>query len=129
MTAGIAIRDILLNTPAVTALVGDKISPMVANQTEQYALITFQEISDRMLGCKAPDSGDVIRLQLNISAKDYITTHQIKKAVKSALNAFSGEAKGVKLSVIEVSNGRDLYTQSGQINGYSLDVLVNATGV
>lgn len=125
MTAGVAIRDILINTPAVFALVGDKISPMVANQLEQYPAITFQEISERTLGCKAPDSGDVVRLQLNISGKDYLTTHQIKKAVKMALNEFSGEAKGVKLSVIEVSNGRDLYTQSGQVNGYSLDVVAN----
>ena len=127
MIQGIIAR--LLETPAVTALVGSRISPGRRPQAGPLPDIVLHIISGAPVYTDQGEAGlQENRIQIDCWALTYIAAKQVGEAVKSALSAYVGTAGGVTFQFVLLSAERDFNEPGSNVAEYffrtSLDFIV-----
>lgn len=85
--------SLLLQQSAISTAVGDRIQPIPAPEDlAQYPLITYQSPSDRPLDQNfgGPSGVTEMRVVFDCLALRYLDARTLARAVKTALNGFSG---------------------------------------
>jgi hypothetical protein len=104
-----ALHNILVNNTAVNALVGSGIYPNIIPQKAAIPAITYQQISGVRVHNMVEAVGMVkARFQFNCWAASYAKTREIAKAVRLALDNYSGTASQTVIDVIHLDNEGDM---------------------
>ena len=119
-----AIVTLLEASAAVTALVGDRITPEWRKQGDPLPALTVAEVSavrsDELL---AAFSLTASRIQVDCWAGSYAQAKALSRAVRDTLDQQSGIIAGVQVERISLSDFRDLGEKTGDksIRRVSLD--------
>lgn len=104
-----AVVWLLLNAAGVTALVGQRIKPIMEHQGTSFPYITYQAISGTPIQTTDGASGIAEGvIQINAYAITYEVARAIIEAVRIALQGQSGTFNGVKCRVLVESGPNDL---------------------
>lgn len=119
-----AMVAVLLDTTAVTDLVGDRIFPLVVRSDTDLPGITYQrtygERSYTMAG-----AGGWARVNITLAcwAREYSQARSIADVVRKALDAYSDtDPEGIQIG--KVTDGADSYDPDADVFGCSLDLEV-----
>ena len=116
--AGNIIYNKLVNTSAVTALVGTKICPIKAGQNDTYPYIIYESISKPSLDTKEGNSGWYqMRFQLSMLATTLLSVQNIAEQTRLALDGASGTIAGFTVQNIIIADERDLFNDNSAIDG------------
>lgn len=99
-----ALVSILKADSAVTALVGTRIYPVQLPLNCTFPAISYFNVSDpfqRITGYP--------RIQISCWAKDYAQVLNLKSAVETTLNGYSGIVNGVNIEMIAPLSAEDYY--------------------
>jgi hypothetical protein len=100
-----AIRKLLVNDPAVAAIVGTRVYPIHVDGALTPPYIKYLTVSDaRIYRTIRPP-----RMQISCWAEDYPTVRQLAEAVIAALDDYHGVIDGVAIESIRYLNGPELY--------------------
>lgn len=100
-----AIRKLLVNDPAVAAIVGTRVYPIHVDGALTPPYIKYLTVSDaRIYRTIRPP-----RMQISCWADDYPTVRQLAEAVIAALDDYHGVIDGVAIESIQYLNGPELY--------------------
>lgn len=129
MSVEYALRAALLGTPAVVALVSDRIGPEPLPQKPAMPAITYQLVSGvRWTGRAKPLGLARPRIQIDCWAVDYSQVKALAAAVQSALcpeHGLSGVFAGVEIDVITPAGERDIYEPDTGLRRVSADFFVS----
>lgn len=119
----------LLETPAVTALVGNRISPGRRPQAGPLPDIVLNTISGAPVYSDQGEHGLAsARVQVDCWGSTYGQAKTVARAVKSSLSAFVGTVGGVTFQYILLDVERDFNEGGGNAAEYlfrtNLDILV-----
>lgn len=114
-----ALKNWLLATPGVTALVGQRIYPNKLPQGSIYPQITFFKVSDpKVRQLSGPSGLSYPRLQIDCWAKSLDAAKDVAEAVRisnggistvSRLDGYSGSMSGVTVQNVSFEDQRDAY--------------------
>lgn len=100
-----AIRKLLVNDPAVAAIVGTRVYPIHVDGALTPPYIKYLTVSDaRIYRTIRPP-----RIQVSCWADDYPTVRQLAEVVIAALDDYHGVIDGVAIESIRYLNGPELY--------------------
>lgn len=124
-----ALRAALLGSPAIVALVGDRIGPEPLPQKPALPAITYRLVSGvRWTGRGKPLGLARPRIQIDSWAADYNQVKALAAAVQGALcpeDGLSGTFAGVEVDVITPAGERDLYEPDTGLRRVSADFFVS----
>lgn len=104
-----AIYDILSKDADVSAIVGDRIFPIMIPQGEKKECITYQKINSDPTNDKDGVSKlDVIKLDIDLWGSKFSVLKDLKNKVRTALDRFDGTNSGFTIRIIFESE-RDLF--------------------
>lgn len=116
--AGNIIYNKLVNTSAVTALVGTKICPIKAGQNDTYPYIIYESISKPSLQTKDGNSDWYkCRFQISMLATSLASVQAIAGAVRTALDGASGTIASFTVQNITFEDERDIFNDNSAIDG------------
>jgi hypothetical protein len=101
----------LLATTSVTNLVGDRIEPnIIKPKTDLPALYVF---TDRMTnqGCYDPMGARTGIVEIGLYAKSYTQAYEVMKAVRIALDDFTGVVNSVGIMIMRGEEVADRYDE------------------
>jgi hypothetical protein len=120
-----AVRDALLATPEVVALVGDRIYPSVAPQGVErpFVVLTLVSAVPNHTHTDAPaDLLEDARVQVRVYGPEYVATHAVSTALDDVLGALSGEPVSATKD-----NEQDGYEDETALHYVSADYFVHRT--
>lgn len=94
-----AIISILMNTPAVTALVGGRIQPNIIKQDTVFPAVYVS--TDRMepLACFSGRGVRMGQVEIGVYANSYAECFGILQAIRAALDDYNGTVAGVGVNI------------------------------
>lgn len=104
----------LLNTPGVTNLVDDRIEPNVIKDGTRYpAMYVF---ADRMThqGCYDPMGAKTGIVEIGLFTKTYTEAYELMKAVRAALDDFTGIVSNVGIMIMRGEEVADRYDEDSE---------------
>lgn len=105
----------LLSVPAVAAIVGDRVSPIVLRQTTRDPVLVYQRIyGQRSYSLAAPVLAET-QIQITCWAGDYATARTLADAVRKALDAWASAVDEVEIAL--VNDGADTYAEDYDMVG------------
>jgi hypothetical protein len=110
------IPDTLLASPAITALIGNRVKPVGSNQDEVLPYITFQSISDVPTRCREGIALETIRVQVTAFAASFRQCQDLYVAIRTALDGASNATASC-----EWMNANDLYRDEASAHGKAID--------
>lgn len=113
---GKALVNILLNTSAITAIVGTKIFPIVSKETVQLPCITFEKIS----GSRVHRMEGASRLalpvyQIDAYASTYAQVDTLADKIRTALNGYKGTVSSVNINGIILQDEEHIYEEEAEV--------------
>lgn len=100
-----AIVDVLENDADVSAIIGDRIFPLVIPQEKALPAITYERVdtdpNDTKSGASTLD-GDLI--DLDLWGKDFAVLKDLAKKIRTTLDRFSGTRQGIIVQSIQYQN-------------------------
>jgi hypothetical protein len=116
--AGNIIRNKLVNTSAVTALVSTRIRPLRAADTDVYPYIIYESISTPSEQTKDGNAEWYkMRFQLSMLATSLASVQSIASQVRIALDGASGSIAGFTVQRITFEDERDIFNDNSAIDG------------
>jgi hypothetical protein len=116
--AGNIIRNKLVNTSAVTALVSTRIRPLRAADTDVYPYIIYESISAPSEQTKDGNAEWYkMRFQLSMLATSLASVQSIASQVRIALDGASGSIAGFTVQRITFEDERDIFNDNSAIDG------------
>jgi hypothetical protein len=116
--AGNIIRNKLVNTSAVTALVSTRISPLRAADTDVYPYIIYESISSPTEQTKDGNAEWYkMRFQLSMLATSLASVRSIASQVRIALDGASGSIAGFAVQRITFEDERDIFNDNSAVDG------------
>jgi hypothetical protein len=125
-----AIRSILIDDGAVSALVGDRVFPVVRREGSVLPAIVYQQISGVRDHVFAGPSGFVeARFQINCWAETYEGADALADAVRIVMDAYHGTKESVVIQCIHLIDEGDMPVLSAEneelsFHGKRLDFMV-----
>ena len=99
MKLGNAIYHVLSNDANTTAIVDERIYPVVAPQNVLFPLVRFITVNTQVANTKQLDAnGDIVRVQVDCIADSYAVSMSLSNAVRSALSYMNGSYNSVKVN-------------------------------
>lgn len=115
----------LTNDPDVSALVGDRIYPLLVPQDASLPAIAYQRISTgREEAHTGPSGLCSARIQLTCIADSYESAKSVADAVRKSLDGFSGTMGTFEVGACFVVNDRDDWASSFDVPVVRLDVII-----
>jgi hypothetical protein len=116
--AGNIVRNKLVNTSAVTALVSTRIRPLRAADTDVYPYIIYESISTPSEQTKDGNAEWYkMRFQLSVLATSLASVQSIASQVRIALDGASGSIAGFTVQRITFEDERDIFNDNSAIDG------------
>lgn len=116
--AGNIIRNKLVNTSAVTALVGTKIRPLKAADNDNYPYVIYESISSPSEQTKDGNAQWYkMRFQLSMLATTMSGVNLIAKEIRTALDGASGTIAGFSVQRITFEDERDIFNDNSAVDG------------
>jgi hypothetical protein len=116
--AGNIIRNKLVNTSAVTALVSTRIRPLRAADTDVYPYIIYESISSPTEQTKDGNAEWYkMRFQISMLATSLASVQSIASQVRIALDGASGSIAGFAVQRITFENERDIFNDNSAVDG------------
>jgi len=116
--AGNIVYNKLVNTVGVTNLVGTKIRPMRAADTDTYPYIIYESISKPSLQSKEGNTGWYkMRFQLSMLATSLSSVQAIADAVRTSMDGASGTIAGFTVQRITFEDERDIFNDNSSVDG------------
>jgi len=116
--AGNIIRNKLVNTSAVTALVSTRIRPLRAADTDIYPYIIYESISTPSEQTKDGNAEWYkMRFQLSMLAASLANVQSIAGQVRIALDGASGSIAGFTVQRITFEDERDIFNDNSAVDG------------
>lgn len=106
----------LLATPALTALVGDRIKPNVIKPGTPYPAIYV--FSDRMekQGCYDSEGAKEGVIEIGVYGKSYGEAYDVMQAIRASLDDFTGIIDNVGILIMSGREVADQYDEQGEIH-------------
>lgn len=118
MESGLAIYNILANDSPVSAIVGTRIFPNVAQQTTSFPFIIYDVQSENPTDYKQGVSTlDTDTVMVSCYCKTYSEASDLAKKIRTALDRVSGTYNGVVIQSIKYDGYNDLFTESSADQG------------
>jgi len=110
MSVESAITDIMSSDAGLTGLIGDNHWTNQIPEGEDLPAIAYSEVSGYTTGYTASGTTGLVRVryQLTIQAESYTSVVDIRDAVITAFNAYTGTVAGVVIDHIEIVNSGDI---------------------
>lgn len=127
MTVEAAIYTLLKDAAGVSALAGTRIYPILAPQDSAYPLITYQRISGaRWRTFDGPSGKAQPRFQLDVWATSYAGANALAKAVRDALDGYSGTVATVRIGGVALETDQDRIDTSTdpKLFGVTMDFMI-----
>lgn len=128
MTLEEALYYHLVNTAGVAALISTRVYPNVIPEDVAQPAAAYQKISGSpILNHGGPSGLETSRIQITCRATTYAVAKSVAKAVKTALDGFTGLMGGVGGVTVEYShieNEQDGYNQVSGSSTVRLDVII-----
>lgn len=105
MSAGFAIRELLLRSEAVTEITKKAFPVAVDKATLPYIVYRRKKMAD--VAVKSTDPHEYALYELLCCAKDMDVTVRLAEATRGALDGYSGEAGGLRISRISLVDAED----------------------
>lgn len=116
--AGNIIRNKLVNTSAVTALVSTRIRPLRAADTDVYPYIIYESISSPTEQTKDGNAEWYkMRFQISMLATSLASVRSIASQVRIALDGASGSIAGFAVQRITFEDERDIFNDNSAVDG------------
>jgi hypothetical protein len=131
MTVAPTLDDALfdrLTTGPMTALIADRVYPVVAPQNVAYPCITWQRISRTdVRSLQGPSGYADVRVQVDCWALTYTAVRQLAKAARQRLDGWDNDGQPVADCAID--SERDLYdpTAEPRLHRTTLDFIITET--
>ena len=110
MSIETALYSYLASYAGLTALIGDRIYPLVIPEQASLPAIAYQRISTRFTYSHDGDSElDRPRFQFSCVAATAKAAREVRDQVVAALSAYSGDMQGVNVGVSFIENEMDGY--------------------
>jgi hypothetical protein len=124
-----ALRTLVLSSPQVTSLIGNRYYPLVIPVSAPLPAIASQRVSGPREYSHSGFSGLVSsRVQLTCVASTYAQAKTLADAVRRVISGYRGTVDGVSLGPVLVQNETDSFNESAseEANSYLtlLDVLI-----
>ena len=123
--AGAAISTLLLASEAVTALVGDKIFPVVADTDVPEPFIVYRRTGLIPSYQKDSRGKDSIFVDVLIVSESYSKTIQIYSAVINAVERKQGVIAGVSIDDIRLADSLEDADENYNIQQLTFEILIN----
>jgi len=118
----------LTNCAGLTALVGDRIYPIILPQKISFPAVTYQRISGiREYSQSGPSGLAHPRFQFSCWAKKYQEAKAIAEQVRLALDGYKGMMggpDGVRVDAVYIEDDHDIYDPETKIYHIALDVVI-----
>jgi hypothetical protein len=116
--SGNIIYSLLTANSGVTNLVGTKIRPMKAAQSDSYPYVIYESISTPSLQTKDGNSNWYkMRFQLSMLATSLSSVQSIATAVRNALDGQNGTIATYTVQVITFEDERDIFNDNSAVDG------------
>lgn len=112
---GEALYHILTNTPAFTAIAGNKVFPLRVAQGVALPAVTYQKISGGQNACRS-EQMKPYRVQLSVFSARYEQQEAIAAAIREALDGYQDS----ELSA-EFLTETDLYEEGAEVYHLAID--------
>lgn len=100
-----AIVNILENDIDVSAIIGDRIFPVVIPQEKSLPAITYERVDTDPNDTKSGVSTlDVPLIDIDLWGKDFAVLKDLAKKIRTALDRFSGTKQGIIIQSIQYQN-------------------------
>lgn len=94
----------------VSALVGNRIHPLVLPRKPTYPALVYQRISgERVRSLSGPSGRARPRIQIDAYAQTYAAAKAVAKAVEDALDGYAGPAGTDRIDAASLEGDRDLH--------------------
>ncbi len=104
-----AIVALLTEDTDVTALIGDRLEPVLTSQTLSRPNVVYQRITtSRLRSQDGPEGTGDIRLQLSCYADTYAGAKTLADKVRLALDGYRGTAAGITVDGISLEDEGDM---------------------
>jgi hypothetical protein len=114
-----AVRSILINNSTVYGLIGTRIYPLVLPLSCSFPAISYSKPSDPYTRiARSP------RFQIDMWSKDFTEVQNVKNAVETALDGYSGIISGINIEKIIPLDSHDFTLDDTQLNRVSYDFKV-----
>jgi len=119
MRAAKVIYNILANSAGVSALVSNRISPVLLPQGSAFPAVVYSEVNINATPTKDSNSRlDFTRVQIDCLATTYEGASTLADAVRSALNVVTpGTYNGVNVFYIEFDNEQEFSDNAADFDG------------
>ena len=119
MRAAKVIYNLLANDAGVSALVSNRISPVLLPQGSAFPAVVYSEVNINATPTKDSNSRlDFTRVQIDCLATTYEGASELADAVREALNVVTpGEYNGVNVFYIEFDNEQEFSDNAADFDG------------
>jgi hypothetical protein len=116
------VRDILINSPELAALVADRIYPVTIPQDEALPCLVCSVVSETPSDCKEESSHqDDIRMQVSVFSKTYKQAVQIKEALRKTLDRYTDSS----IANIRYLNFQELFEKEVRVYHLPVDFMIS----
>lgn len=107
-----ALRNRLVTTAAVTALVGTRIYPVIAPATAALPFITWRRVAvTRQQSLRGPVGTPTVSLSLDIFAETYEAARDIADQCRATLDGWGGTFENTVVANVSLDNESDGFAQ------------------
>ncbi|MGB9780621.1 DUF3168 domain-containing protein [Caldanaerobacter sp.] len=112
----------------VTALVGNRIYPLLLPQNPTYPAIVYSRVSRIYEKDLSGTVWNQSRIQFSCYAKKYSEAKAVAEQLRSAFRDYRGKIGDIDIMVADVTNEIDLYEPDTALFNVSIDVLIKHKG-
>lgn len=103
-----AIRSVLLASPAMAALIGNRVFPVLAPATAPLPFVTWRRISvQRQQSMAGPIGMPTVYLSVDVFAETYEAARTLADAIRQVLDGWGGEMNDVSVASVSLTNEAD----------------------
>lgn len=108
---------------AITALIGDRLEPLVVPQDKLRPAVAYERITTPAeYSHDGPSKPDYPTIQLTIEGRNYAEAKSVAKLIKNKLDGFQGMMGGLPVQACYINNLMDGYSAIQQTPVVRMDV-------
>ena len=121
-----SIFAVLNGDAGLTAIVGDRIYPVKADQTASFPYVVFLKVSGTIgIHMKGASNDREARIQFDIYSKNYTNVEDIRKRLVALIHGQTGTFGSTELWVGQLLSDEDSFTHQADTFSPSLDFMFN----
>lgn len=119
-----AIYSYISTYPGLTALVGNRIYPLVIPQNPTYPAVAYSRVSRVYEKDLSGTAWNQSRMQFSVYARKYSDAKAVVEQIRAAFRDYRGKINGIDVMLADISNEVDLYEPDTALFHVSIDILI-----